>query len=57
MNDDPNTIVLQYPTECEECGAYIPKGAPAYYCRVTDQILCLGGEGCGEKARESMKGK
>jgi len=57
MMDDPNTIVLQFSTECEECGAFISKGEQAYYCPITDRILCLGGEGCGEEARESAKGK
>jgi len=57
MKEDPNIIVLEYPAQCEECDVRIPKGALAYLCPVTDQLLCLGGEGCGEKARESAKGK
>jgi hypothetical protein len=55
MNDDPNTIVLEYSTECEECGTQIPKGERAYLCPVTQLTLCLGGEGCGERARDSAK--
>jgi hypothetical protein len=50
---DPNIVTFEYATECEQCGAYIPKGAPAYLCPVTHQTLCLGGEGCGEKSGES----
>jgi len=57
MKDDPNTIVQEYSAQCEECGAYIAKGQLAYLCPVTHQLLCLGGEGCGEKARKSAKGK
>jgi hypothetical protein len=53
--DDPNIVILEYATECEQCGAYIPRGAHAYLCPVTHQTLCLGGDGCGEKAQESAK--
>jgi hypothetical protein len=50
--DDPNVVTLEYATECEQCGTYIPKGEKVYQCQVTHQTLCLGGNGCGEKARE-----
>ncbi len=55
--DDHNVVTFEYATQCEKCGAPIPKGAQAYLCPVTHQTLCLGGEGCGEKAREAAKGK
>src|SRR5258708_1883492 len=43
--------------QCEQCDARIHKSARAYLCPVTHQLLCVGGEGCGEKARESAKGE
>jgi hypothetical protein len=56
-HDDPNVVTHEYATQCEECGVLIPKGQPAYLCPVTHQTLCLGGEGCGERAKEAAKGK
>jgi hypothetical protein len=53
MKCDPNVVTLECSTQCEGCGAQIPKGANAYLCPVTHEILCLGGDGCGEKAQEA----